>query len=546
MAPEVLEGAVNLLDCESSLKQIDVYALGLVLWELATRCDDLYPNGVEVPPYKLPFENEVGLHPTFEQMQKVVSRHKARPLWPREAWNTHWGHTAAHRLVRETTEDCWDQDAEARLTALCVEERLHELPHMKDRGNRITIYSSSSPTNQTSIINNNHINTGANINYIQESTDGSGISGVKDDSEGTIETMYTMTPSEAPDKNSNQVAAQLLTPQLQPYQGRNPCIERNLLISSNSVDDLESSPNTLIEKSFKHLTPFANSETQGLLGNEFFTNQLQTYRPITQIPYVQNMVYDSYTIPKTQNLEPKHKFWKKFSNLFKHKDDKGTLTEEPEIKSNLLSQEELQHSRKETQVNLVPNKILNRVVTAVLEEEKCNKRPSTLYLESKNQIMIHNESNPIINQKFTTVPEDLSDTITTPVKTIPSGLTQVLKRATVERQSSLEQFNEVFSSNSDLSRMKDPNQRIKTPGDVPPSVRRNRGRANSSNSARFSLYDDRMMSVNKYEGQNPDQSSWSTSVPDGIGVSLNEEENIQSKLVKDLVMENRADSVSSF
>jgi serine/threonine protein kinase len=60
MAPEVLEGAVNLRDCESSLKQIDVYALGLVLWELASRCSDLYQSGAETPPYRLPFEAEVG------------------------------------------------------------------------------------------------------------------------------------------------------------------------------------------------------------------------------------------------------------------------------------------------------------------------------------------------------------------------------------------------------------------------------------------------------------------------------------------------------
>ena len=60
MAPEVLEGAVNLRDCESSLKQIDVYALGLVLWELASRCSDMYQSGSETPPYRLPFEAEVG------------------------------------------------------------------------------------------------------------------------------------------------------------------------------------------------------------------------------------------------------------------------------------------------------------------------------------------------------------------------------------------------------------------------------------------------------------------------------------------------------
>lgn len=69
-----------------------------------------------------------GHHPTFEQMQVLIVRHKARPLFP-ETWQD-W---VAVRLIRETMEDCWDQDAEARLTALCVEERFLELPGLWDR-----------------------------------------------------------------------------------------------------------------------------------------------------------------------------------------------------------------------------------------------------------------------------------------------------------------------------------------------------------------------------------------------------------------------------
>lgn len=58
----------------------------------------------------------------------LVCKHKARPLFP-----DLWRDSAAIRTVRETIEDCWDQDAEARLTALCVEERFHELCGLPDR-----------------------------------------------------------------------------------------------------------------------------------------------------------------------------------------------------------------------------------------------------------------------------------------------------------------------------------------------------------------------------------------------------------------------------
>ena len=44
MAPEVLGGALNLRDCESALKQVDVYALGLLYWESFRRCSHLFPG----------------------------------------------------------------------------------------------------------------------------------------------------------------------------------------------------------------------------------------------------------------------------------------------------------------------------------------------------------------------------------------------------------------------------------------------------------------------------------------------------------------------
>nr|XP_046220074.1 bone morphogenetic protein receptor type-2-like [Oncorhynchus gorbuscha] len=128
MAPEVLEGAVNLRDCESALKQVDMYALGLVYWETFMRCTDLFP-GETVPDYQMAFQAEAGNHPSFEDMQVLVSREKERPKFP-EAWKEN---SLAVRSLKETMEDCWDQDAEARLTAQCSEERMAELLLIWDR-----------------------------------------------------------------------------------------------------------------------------------------------------------------------------------------------------------------------------------------------------------------------------------------------------------------------------------------------------------------------------------------------------------------------------
>uniref|UniRef100_A0A4W3JED3 Serine/threonine-protein kinase receptor n=1 Tax=Callorhinchus milii TaxID=7868 RepID=A0A4W3JED3_CALMI len=133
MAPEVLEGAVNLRDCESALKQVDMYSLGLIYWETFMRCTDLFP-GESVPDYQMAFQAEVGNHPSFEDMQGLVSREKQRPKFP-EAWKEN---SLAVRSLKETMEDCWDQDAEARLTAQCAEERMADLMIIWDRNKPVS------------------------------------------------------------------------------------------------------------------------------------------------------------------------------------------------------------------------------------------------------------------------------------------------------------------------------------------------------------------------------------------------------------------------
>lgn len=309
------------------------------------------------------------------------------------------------------------QDAEARLTSLCVVERLMDLPILRGR----ILHPMRPPASPTPLINNNHLHDRA-----------------IDASMGTIETL--LSPTEEHCKNSNQLAEH--TP-LQPYQGRNPCLERNLLSgSSNSL---------LIDKSSKHC---ASSESQNLIPNDFLNFQIN-HRAMP-IPYLQNAVHGGPKLCNTSspvNQKPVKFNWSGFKKLFNHKKNNNST------------------SCKDTQVKLLPSKLVNSFgqngVTTSLINECETVRPLTLSLNLDSTDDQHKKNmagiSHIINQKNS-----------------------------VSRQHSLEHFNNVFSSTTDLSRLKDPSHRIKTPGDVPPSVRRTRGRA-AKDSARFSLYDDRMM-----------------------------------------------------
>lgn len=116
MAPEVLDGAISFT--KDSLLRIDMYACGLVLWELASRCS---AQVEPVPPHKLPFDDEVGPNPSLEEMAAVVVGRKLRPTLPEkfiDEYEETW------KSIKRTIEELWDPDAEARLSACCVEQRL--------------------------------------------------------------------------------------------------------------------------------------------------------------------------------------------------------------------------------------------------------------------------------------------------------------------------------------------------------------------------------------------------------------------------------------
>ncbi|KAJ8877812.1 hypothetical protein PR048_022270, partial [Dryococelus australis] len=95
MAPEVLEEAININHFDS-FKRADVYALGLIFWEIARRCN---VGGIH-DEYQLPFYDMVPSDPTIEEMRKVVCIDRQRPSIPNRWQSTevlHAYHFACHR-----------------------------------------------------------------------------------------------------------------------------------------------------------------------------------------------------------------------------------------------------------------------------------------------------------------------------------------------------------------------------------------------------------------------------------------------------------------
>ncbi|KAI5102014.1 bone morphogenetic protein receptor, type II a (serine/threonine kinase) precursor, partial [Silurus meridionalis] len=120
MSPEILEGCANLRSSRFLL-QADVYSLGLLLWELLMRCSDLC-KGSPVPEHMLPYETELGRSPTLDHMLTFVVEKKRRPIIPHV-----WAGFSQGSTLHELLEDCWDHDADARLTAECAANRLVSL-----------------------------------------------------------------------------------------------------------------------------------------------------------------------------------------------------------------------------------------------------------------------------------------------------------------------------------------------------------------------------------------------------------------------------------
>ncbi|XP_017776184.1 PREDICTED: TGF-beta receptor type-1 isoform X2 [Nicrophorus vespilloides] len=114
MAPEVLDETMN-IDHFDSFKRADVYALGLIFWEISRRCN----IGGIYDEYQLPFYDAVQSDPTIDEMRRVVCFDRMRPSIPNR-----WQSCEALVVMSKLMKECWYHNATARLTALRIKKTL--------------------------------------------------------------------------------------------------------------------------------------------------------------------------------------------------------------------------------------------------------------------------------------------------------------------------------------------------------------------------------------------------------------------------------------
>ncbi|EDW01781.1 GH21632, partial [Drosophila grimshawi] len=114
MAPEVLDESMNAQHFDS-YKRADVYAFGLILWEIARRCN----MGMIFEEYQLPYWDAVQPDPSIEEMKKVVCIEKSRPNIPNR-----WHASDVLHNMSKVMKECWYPNPVARLTALRIKKTL--------------------------------------------------------------------------------------------------------------------------------------------------------------------------------------------------------------------------------------------------------------------------------------------------------------------------------------------------------------------------------------------------------------------------------------
>lgn len=119
LAPEILDDNCHNLSNKSFeyFKRADIYALGLVFWEIARRVET---GSGQIEEYQLPYYDKVPNDPSIEEMKKVVVDQKYRP----QMMNNKIKSSPAMEVIVKLMEECWYANPAARLTALRIKKNI--------------------------------------------------------------------------------------------------------------------------------------------------------------------------------------------------------------------------------------------------------------------------------------------------------------------------------------------------------------------------------------------------------------------------------------
>ncbi|XP_060523005.1 bone morphogenetic protein receptor type-1B isoform X2 [Cylas formicarius] len=120
MAPELLSKSIDVNNFEA-YRKADVYALGLVMWEMSRRC--VTGDKLKIADdYAVPYYDCVPSDPSCDDMSLAVCVKKLRPQVP-----LRWETDPVLRTMSKVMQECWHHSPDARLTTLRVKKTLARL-----------------------------------------------------------------------------------------------------------------------------------------------------------------------------------------------------------------------------------------------------------------------------------------------------------------------------------------------------------------------------------------------------------------------------------
>lgn len=119
MAPEILDQTLN-HQSFASYKAADIYALGLVFWEILRRCRLSTDDSAD--PYEQPYDDVLPNIPSFDEMRTVVCVQKCRPKI-----SARWRTNPFTDYLSNLCQELWSENPSFRpdIFHICDQSRRH-------------------------------------------------------------------------------------------------------------------------------------------------------------------------------------------------------------------------------------------------------------------------------------------------------------------------------------------------------------------------------------------------------------------------------------